>query len=127
MARFITAWILSAAAIAAAAGLLGDHMNIGGASDTTSEQLVALAVIAFVFAVINTFVGPVVKALSLPFIIITLGLALLVINALLLLLTQWVTNQLGVDFHVESFGWAVLASFVISIVNGVLGAFASDD
>ncbi len=127
MARFITAWILSAAAIAAAAGLLGDHMNIGGASDTTSEQLVALAVIAFVFAVINTFVGPVVKALSLPFIIITLGLALLVINALLLLLTQWVTNQLGVDFYVESFGWAVLASIVISIVNGVLGAFASDD
>lgn len=127
MARFITAWILSAAAIAAAAGLLGDHMNIGGASDTTSEQLVALAVIAFVFAVINTFVAPVVKALSLPFIIITLGLALLVINALLLLLTQWVTNQLGVDFYVESFGWAVLASIVISIVNGVLGAFASDD
>ncbi len=127
MARFITAWVLSAAALAAAAGLLGRHMNIGGAADSTSEQLVALAVISFVFALINTFVAPVVKALSLPFIIVTLGLALLVINALLLLLTQWVTNQLGVDFYVESFGWAVLASIVISIVNGVLGAFAHDD
>lgn len=123
MTRFLSSWILSAAALAAAAGLLGEHMNIGAASDTTQERLIALAIVALVFSLINTFVAPVVKTLSLPFIIITLGLALLIINALLLLLTDWVADKLDVTFYVESFGWAVLGAIVISIVNAVLGTF----
>ena len=124
MTRFLTSWILSAAALAAAAGLLGEHMNIGKAADTTQERLIALAIVALVFTIINYWVAPVVKTLSLPFIVLTLGLALLVINALLLLLTDWIAEQLDVAFYVESFGWAVLGAIVISIVNAVLGAFA---
>ena len=124
MTRFLMSWILSGAALAAAAGLLGDHMNIGNAGDTTQERLIALAIVALVFSLINTFVAPVVKTLSLPFIIITLGLFLLVINALLLLLTDWIAGKLDVSFYVESFGWAVLGAIVISIVNAILGAFA---
>ncbi len=124
MTRFLTSWILSAAALAAAAGLLGEHMNIGKAADTTQERLIALAIVALVFTIINYWVAPVVKTLSLPFIVLTLGLALLVINALLLLLTDWIADQLDVAFYVESFGWAVLGAIVISIVNAVLGAFA---
>jgi putative membrane protein len=124
MTRFLMSWILSGAALAAAAGLLGDHMNIGHASDTTQERLIALAIVALVFSLINTFVAPVVKTLSLPFIVITLGLFLLVINALLLLLTDWIAGKLDVTFYVESFGWAVLGAIVISVVNAVLGTFA---
>jgi putative membrane protein len=124
MTRFLMSWILSGAALAAAAGLLGDHMNIGKAADTTQERLIALAIVALVFSLINTFVAPVVKTLSLPFIVITLGLFLLVINALLLLLTDWIAGKLDVTFYVESFGWAVLGAIVISIVNAVLGTFA---
>jgi putative membrane protein len=124
MTRFLMSWILSGAALAAAAGLLGDHMNIGQASDTTQERLIALAIVALVFSLINTFVAPVVKTLSLPFIVITLGLFLLVINALLLLLTDWIAGKLDVTFYVESFGWAVLGAIVISVVNAVLGTFA---
>ncbi len=124
MTRFLISWILSGAALAAAAGLLGDHMNIGKAADTTQERLIALAIVALVFSLINTFVAPVVKTLSLPFIVITLGLFLLVINALLLLLTDWIAGKLDVTFYVESFGWAVLGAIVISVVNAVLGAFA---
>jgi putative membrane protein len=50
MTRFLMSWILSAAALAAAAGLLGDHMNIGHAGDTTQERLIALAIAALVFS-----------------------------------------------------------------------------
>lgn len=123
MPKFVTAWILSGLALAAAAGLLGDHMNIGVAGDSTTERIVAIAIVAAIFTVINMFVAPVVKTLSLPFIIITLGLALLIINALLLLLTEWVTDKFGVAFSVDGFWWAVLGSIVISIVNTVLGSF----
>ncbi|AXT86580.1 hypothetical protein C6I20_16345 [Aeromicrobium sp. A1-2] len=123
MPKFVTAWILSGLALAAAAALLGDHMNIGVASDSTSERIIAVAAVALVFTVINAFVAPVIKALSLPFIIISLGFALLVINALLLLLTEWVTGELDVVFEVDGFWWAVLGSIVISIVNTVLSGF----
>ena len=84
-----------------------------------------IALVALVFTAINAFVAPVVKTLSLPFIIITLGFALLVINALLLLLTEWITDKFGVAFHVDGFWWAVLGSIVISIVNAVLGGFTN--
>ena len=124
MTRILMSWILSAAALAAAAGLLGEHMNIGRAGDTDQERIIALAVVALVFSLVNTFVAPIVKMLSLPFIILTLGLFLLVINALLLLLTDWIAGKLDVSFYVESFGWAVLGAIVISIVNAILGTFA---
>lgn len=125
MPKFLTSWVLSAAALAAAAGLLGTHMNIGGSDATTGAQLITLAVVAAIFTVINMFVAPIVKLLSLPFIIITLGFFLLVINALLLLLTDWVAGKLDVSFYVDGFWWAILGSVVISIVNAVLGVFFS--
>ena len=124
MPRLLTSWILSAASLAVAAWLLGSHMSIGVESDTTSERLITLAVVAAVFTIIDSFVGPVIKILSLPFIIVTLGFALLVINALLLMLTDKITGELDVAFYVQSFGWAVLGSIVISIVNAMLGGFA---
>ena len=124
MPKFVTTWILSSAALAIAAGLLGEHMNIGE-GDSTLSRIISIAIVGAIFAVINTFIAPVIKTLSLPFIIITLGFALLVINALLLLLTEWVTDKFGVAFHVDGFWWAVLGSIVISIVNAVLSGFTS--
>ena len=80
---------------------------------------------ALIFTLVSSIVGPVIKLLSLPFIIVTLGLALLVINALLLLLTEKIADSFDVLFHVDGFWWAVVASIVISIsqtsVNAVVG------
>lgn len=125
MPTFVISWILSAAALAAAAGLLGDHMDIGDSGDSTTERVVAIAVVAAVFTLVNMYVAPVVKTLSLPFIIITLGFALLIINALLLLLTEWITGKFGVAFELDGFWWALLGAVVISIVNAVLGTFVN--
>jgi putative membrane protein len=126
LSRLLTSWVLGAAALATAAWLLGTHMSIGTASDTTSDRLVTLAIVAAIFAVVNTFIAPVIKVLSLPFIILTLGLALLVINALLLLLTSRIADAFDAPFFIDGFGWALLASVVISVVNAVLGSFAGD-
>lgn len=126
--RFLLSWVLSAAALAVAAVLLGEHMNIGMPAQTPQQKLIPLAIVAAVFSIVNAFVGPVVKVLSLPFIIVSLGLFLLVINALLLLLTEWATAKFpmagGVPFSVDGFWWAVAGSIVISFVNAVLGSVA---
>ncbi|NRQ48836.1 phage holin family protein [Aeromicrobium stalagmiti] len=125
MERFLSTWLVSAVALSVAAWLLGDHMSIGNSGDSTSTQIIAVLVVALFFTIVNSIVGPVVKVLSLPFIIITLGLALLIINALLLLLTEKIADLFDVAFYVESFGWAVLASIVISVSQSIVGAFVN--
>ena len=117
MPKFVTSWILSSAALAIAAQLLGDHMDIGDSGDSTTARVISIAIVGAIFTVIKT--------LSLPFIVITLGFALLVINALLLLLTEWITGKFGVAFEIDGFWWAVLGAVVISLVNTVLGAFTN--
>lgn len=123
MPKFLPTWLLSSAALAVAAWLLGDHMSIGDGGDSTLARVVSILAVGAIFTIINMFIAPVIKTLSIPFIIITLGLALLVINALLLLLTEWITGKFGVAFEVDGFWWAVLGAVVISIVNAVLGGF----
>ena len=72
---------------------------------------------ALVLGVLNTFVKPVLRILSFPFIVVTLGFFLLVINAILLMLTAWLVSGL----HVAGFWSAVFGSLVISIVSMMLG------
>ena len=102
-------------------------MNIGESGDAGVGRVFAVLLVALVFTLINGIVAPIVKTLSIPFIIITLGLALLVINALLLLLTAWVTDRVGVHFEINGFGWAVIASIVISLSQTIVGAVVGGD
>jgi putative membrane protein len=122
MQRFLSTWLVSAVALSVAAWLLGDHMDIGQSGDESVGRIVAVLVVALVFTLVNSIIGPVLKLLSLPFIVLTLGLALLVINALLLLLTEQITDAFDVVFHIDGFWWAVLASIVISVSQSVVGA-----
>ncbi len=81
--------------------------------------------VALVFGVVNAFVKPVLALLSIPFILLTLGLFLLVINALVLWLTSAIAGAVGLGFRVEGFGAAFLGALVVSVVNLVLSAFAA--
>jgi putative membrane protein len=69
--------------------------------------------IALIFAVVNAVVGPVLRLLSLPFVILTLGLFLLVINAALLGLTAAISDRLTVD----GFGTALVGGLILAIVG----------
>ena len=85
----------------------------GVSFDRTQDLLVA----ALVLGVLNAFVKPVLRLISLPFIILTFGFFLLVINALLL----WLTAKLVPGFHVAGFWPATWASLVVSLVSVCLG------
>lgn len=126
MGRFLSTWFASSLALAFAALILGDHMNITDPGETTVNRVVTLLIVGLVFTIVTVIVGPVVKLLSLPFIIVTLGLLLLVINALLLLLTQWITDQFDIAFFIDGFWWAVLGSIVVSIAQTVVNAIIGD-
>jgi putative membrane protein len=76
--------------------------------------------VAVAFSLLNTYLRPILQILTIPISIVTLGLFLLVINALMLLLTSAISEQLRLGFHVADFWAAVLGSIVISIVGFVL-------
>ncbi|MGY1754048.1 phage holin family protein [Blastococcus sp. SYSU D01042] len=69
--------------------------------------------IGLIFGVVNAIVGPVLRLLSLPFVVLTLGLFLLVVNAALLGLTAAITDRLSVD----GFGTAVLGGLILALVG----------
>ena len=112
--------LANAVALAVATWLISG-ITLEGA--TTGRRILTLLIVAAIFGVINAIVKPIVKLLSLPFIILTLGLLLLVINAAMLLLTSWITGKLNVQFHVDGFWSALWGAIIITIVGMILNIF----
>jgi putative membrane protein len=109
--------MVNALALAAAAGLL-PGITVTGA--TGGDKVVTLVLVALVFGVVNAVVRPVVMLLSIPFIILTLGLLVFVINAVMLLLTSWLSGQLGLGFHVDGLLTALLGAVIVAVATWVL-------
>ncbi|MGH8868136.1 MAG: phage holin family protein [Actinomycetes bacterium] len=123
MGTFLIRLVVSALALWAATGLV-DGISVGG--DTDTERALTLLCVALVFGLINAVVKPVVSLLSLPFILLTLGLFLLVVNALMLWLTAAVTDVLGLEFDVSGFWPAFWGALVVTVVSWALGLVLPD-
>jgi putative membrane protein len=122
--RFLLRVVINGVAIWLATVLLSGITVVGG--DTTLGRLGVLAVVALVFGLVNAIVKPVVKLLAFPLYILTLGLFTLVVNALMLMLTAWVTEFTTWGLRVDGFGNAVVGALIISVVSVVLGLFVRD-
>ncbi len=108
------------------ASLLIDGIVFGGDGDTTTT-VITIGAVALVFGVINAIVRPILLVLSIPLLVLTLGLFTFIVNALMLLLTSWLSGVLGLDFEVANFWWdAVLGALVITIVSMILHAVLPD-
>lgn len=77
-------------------------------------------VVAFIFGLVNTFVRPALRILTFPITMMTLGLFLIVINALMLLLTDAISDELSLGLSVGDFLAALLGAIVIALVGFVL-------
>jgi putative membrane protein len=108
MLSFLKRWLITTVSVWLAASI------VPGISYTTSGLFLA----ALVLGLLNAFVRPVMMVLSLPLLIFTLGLFMLVINALLL----WSVGQVLKGFHVDGFGSAFWGSLIISLASLVLNS-----
>src|ERR1700743_2226391 len=102
VALFVAAWVLSG-------------ISYG-------DQWWTLFIAAAVFTLVNAWIKPLLTVLSIPFIIVTLGLFYFLLNVFMLYLTDWIVP----DFEIRTFWWGVLAAIIVSIVNGVLGMVLPD-
>jgi putative membrane protein len=123
MKNFVVKTIANAGALAVAVWLL-DKITLTG--DSTVKKVSTLIIVALLFGLVNFLVKPLVKLLSLPLLILTLGLFTLIVNALMLLLTSWLADKLDLSFHVEGFWTAVVGGLIISVVSWALHVVLPD-
>lgn len=115
MEKLLVRWVCNVIALFVAAWIL--------AGVSYGDQWWTLFIAAAVFTLVNAWVKPVLAVLSIPFIVVTLGLFYFLINVLMLYLTDWIVP----DFEIRTFWWGVLAAIIVSIVNGLLNLVMPDD
>jgi putative membrane protein len=121
--KFIVWLVVNAVALGVAVWLF-DGITLTGNSD--GDRIVTLLIVGAIFGVVTSVVRPIVNVLSLPLIILTLGLFLLVTNALMLLLTSKLADTFGLEFHVDGFWTAVFGALVISIASMIVESLQPD-
>ena len=99
---------------------------VGG--DTTLQRIGIILVVALIFGLVNAIIKPIVQIISLPLYILTLGLIHVVINALMLWITSWITeNTTHWGLYIDDFWWtAIWAAIVLSVVSWALSLIVRD-
>jgi putative membrane protein len=115
---FLIRLLVTAAALWVATRIVPGVSYSGGA--------LPLLGVALVFGVVNAVISPVLKILTFPIIILTLGIFALVINGLMLMLTSGLSSALGLGFHVRGFWAAFWGALVVSLVSTILSLFFRD-
>ncbi len=109
--RFLVRWFVCGLGLWIAAGLLGEGISY-------QSELRVIVVSGLVLALINTIIRPIVIILSLPAILLSLGLFMIVVNGLMVLLVSWFYEPL----HITNFWAAMLAGIIIGLVNYLVSA-----
>lgn len=125
--RFLTKIAVNGVAIWIASIFVhGIHMS--DPSSSTSSEIMTVLVVGLIFGIVNALVRPVAKLIGLPFLVLSLGLFIFLINGFMLVLTSGLSGSLGLKFHVDHF-WptAVVGSLVVSIVSWVLSLILDRD
>ena len=107
--RFIFRWLVNFLGLWAAAELMTQSIQY-------NDKLRVLVIAALIFSLVNAFIRPLIILLSLPAIVLTLGLFTLVINAFML----YLVTKIYEPFHLRSFWTAVVATIIIWVVNYLL-------
>jgi putative membrane protein len=96
-------------------------------TESTPGKIGTLIAVAAIFGVINAVLRPIIKTIGCAFYVLTLGLIALVVNGLLLLLTSWIADQLGLPFHVDNF-WpsAVLGALIVGLISWLVNLVIQD-
>jgi putative membrane protein len=99
---------------------------VGG--DTTAQRIGIILVVALIFGLVNAIIKPIVQIISIPLYILTLGLFHIVINALMLWITSWITEHTTHwGLYIDDFWWtAIWAAIVLSVVSWALSLIVGD-
>ena len=120
MARFLITLIVNAVALWLTALIVSGVDVVAYAADTGAQVLTYL-LIALIFGFVNSVVGTLLRIVTFPLYVLTLGLFSLIVNGLLLLLVAWISDFLGFGLVIAGFWTGVLGALVLGIIAWLLG------
>lgn len=120
MIKFVLRWIINAAALYAAIALLPGLQLI-------NDNPVSYLGIALIFGLLNASVRPLLKLLTCPLIVLTLGLFTLVVNTAMFYITREVGGLFGLEFYIAGFWPAFFGALIVSVVSVVLTFMLRDE
>jgi len=120
MNAFLIRWGINTLALYAAIAIVpGIH--------TDSTRWFSLLILGLIFGFLNAVLRPILKLLTCPLILLSLGFFVLILNTILFVLTGWLGSQLHIGFTVANFGTAFLGALVTSIVSFALTLLLKDE
>lgn len=125
MTKFILRWAIIAVALYAAVVIV--NALIPGGIQLQSDNWLSFIWLALIFGVVNAVIGPLLKLLTCPLILLTLGLFTLLLNTLLFYLSGVIGSAFGVGFSTSGFLPSFLGALVVSLVSIVLNLLVRDD
>ena len=121
MRRFIVSLVANAIALWLTT-LIVSGVRLDQFQDDTLGTILSYLFVALIFGVVNGIVGTAIRVVAFPLYILTLGLLSLVVNALLLLLAEWLSQLFGFGLVIDNFWWAVLGALVLAILSAIIGS-----
>ena len=112
-------WLINTIAIILAIKFVPGIVYIGG--------WWGVLAVGLLFGLVNTFIRPFVKLFTLPLLIFSLGLFSFIINAMMLMLTSWLSDEFRLGFHVAGFKPAFWGALVISLASMLLSCLAPSE
>ena len=120
MSRLVLRLVVNAIALWAA-------IQIVPGLNYVSESYLSLLIIALIFGLVNALVRPLLLLLTCPLIVLTLGLFILVVNAIMLSITVWLSDLFNLGLTSDSFVSTLLGALVISVVSGIISMLVKGD
>jgi len=122
MPRFIVRWAINAVALYVAIAIMQ-----GRGITPQSTNWLSFVWLALIFGLINALIRPLLKVLTCPFIILTLGLGILLINTLMFYLAGLIGTQFEVGFTVDGFWPAFLGALIVTVISVILDSLLREE
>ncbi|MGA1813987.1 phage holin family protein [Frondihabitans sp. 4ASC-45] len=119
--RFFVRLVINALALWLTTLLVSGVNVVSFGDGTVVPTVLTFLLVAFIFGLVNSIVGTVVRVVAFPLYVLTLGLISLVVNGILLLVVAWVSELIGFGLVVDNLGWGILGALVLAIIAWLIG------
>lgn len=101
--------------------LIVSGVNVVPYDDTDIATVLTYLLVALIFGLVNAIIGTFIRIVAFPIYVITLGLISFIVNGLLLLIVDWISDLMGFGLVVDSFWWGVLGALVLGLISWLIG------
>jgi putative membrane protein len=119
--RFLVRLVINAVALWLTTLIVSGVEVVAFGDGGVVQTVLTYLLVAFVFGLVNGVIGTLIRIVAFPVYILTLGLISFIVNAVLLLIVDGISDLMGFGLRVDSFGWAIVGALVLAVFAWLIG------